>query len=229
MRRKPLCLAFLAAFALSVVLGQQAFVRLAPYLPELSAPGPSTSPDSSNQPPIPSGAPSDLIVPSISDLITGPVTEEPTSEHPPVEDSTLDNPVAEDTHPENPSPEEPVSDNLPPEESIPIPTDDFFVVVTNPREVALLAPIEVPRTGDPANMDAPNATIAESGFGAGNNLPSDQTPTADIFSSTISANLATDLVATPAPASNFFLTLLYLGAVLMIFLIIYSLLAHFFR
>lgn len=219
MRRKPLCLAFLAVFALSVVLGQQASVRLAPYLPELSTPEPSTSPDSSNQPSIPSGAPSDLIVPSISDLITGPVTEEPTSDNPPTEDSTLDNPVAEDTHPENPSPEE----------FIPVPTDDFFVVVTNPREVALLAPIEVPHTGDPANVDAPNATIVESGVGAGNNLPSDQTPTADVFSSTISANLAADLATAPAPASNFFLALLCLGVALMVFLIIYSLLAHFFR
>lgn len=214
MHRKPLCLAFLAVFALSVVLGQQASVRLAPYLPELSTPEPSTSPDSSNQPSIPSGAPSDLIVPSISDLITGPVTEEPTSDNPPTEDSTLDNPVAEDTHPENPSPEE----------VIPVPTDDFFVVVTNPREVALLAPIEVPRTGDLAS-----ATITESSFGAGNNLPSDQTPSADVFSSTISANLATDLATTPASTSNFFLTVLYLGVALMIFLIIYSLLAHFFR
>lgn len=165
MRRKSLCLAVLAVFGASFILSQQ---FLAEQLVSTQAP---TEPDiniSQSPVDIPS-APEITDLPTIDDL--GSVSEVKPSDDPGSD-------VSDDSPDGSP-------DDLPFEFNEPTHTENYFTIVTGPRDVAMLNLVEVPRTGG----EAPAFGIAtgDDGYGVGSNLPSDMASDTDHVSSAISA------------------------------------------
>ncbi len=165
MRRKSLCLAVLAVFGASFILSQQ---FLAEQLVLTQMP---TEPDV-NIPQSPVDIPS---APEITDLPTiddlGSVSEVKPSDDPSGD-------LLDDSPDGSP-------DDLPFEFNEPTHTENYFTIVTGPRDVAMLNLVEVPRTGG----EAPAFGIAtgDDGYGVGSNLPSDMASDTDHVSSAISA------------------------------------------